>query len=271
MSINMNKLEKEKAAKANAEAKAPVAEEVVAEEAVVETVATDPTLGVDRGKVAFVAPLGDPSNPDNTTTTDKVTKEKSTKTTSTIVGYRFRALENITIPDCGTTENFKKDPMDYAELEKFKEVKAGEEFDLTPFETAYLLSQNGFNGGCDGGEKPVICAYPQNVAKKKNGQMTVTAADKTPRVTLRAATGSIKEFDIIDVLTAKKEVNPATGRAIIERIINPGFEKWAPLCAVATRKTAKSAGAKKTNANVRNEGAASFMNFVNRKKGAPKA
>lgn len=224
--------------------------------------------GADRAKVAFVAPLGDPSNQDTT----KVKLEDGTeskKVTATIVGYRFKLMEDLMVPDCGTNELFKKDPMNFVNVDGWKQGKKGDIIDLTPFETALLLSQPSFNGGCDGGEKPVVCVYSIKQPKAKDGSVaTVSAAAATPRVSLRAQTGSIKDFDIINVLEFEK-TTLENGQIRKKRTLNKGFEKWAPLAAETTR---KSGGAKRGKGEaadptkVANKNAQAFLQFVESRK-----
>lgn len=242
---------------AKAEAAKEAAKEVKVQEGATPVASKDTSnYGSKRNAIAFVRPLGDPSDPDTTTT--EVNGEKTTKVTSTIVGYKFKALEDIKIPNCGTTEAFKRNPMDYETLD-WIDVKAGTEFALTPFETAFLLSQPEYNGGCDGGERPVNCSYARKALKMKDSDK-ISAVQQVPRVVLRAATGSIKDFDIEDVLTFEKvTVNNVTRK---KREIKPGFEKWAPLAAVATRKARVKS---ETDVNTVNRNAEAFLNFVKAK------
>lgn len=213
--------------------------------------------GSKRKSLAFVKPLGDASNPDTT----KIKDSDEKKVTSTIVGYEFEVLEDgLKIPDCGTTEAFKNDPMNYKEI-NFKVAKKGDKVALTPFEMALLLSQPEFNGGCDGGEIPVLCVYQKpKIASAKSG--AVSSVTKTPRVTLRAATGSIKDHSIFDIITfTKTTVNGVTRK---NRSVVAGYEKWAPLAATATRTT--SGGKSQNDATVANLGAQAFLQFVKNRK-----
>lgn len=244
---------------------APAVEEKVEATAPVQAEApkSDVAYGTARGDLAFVCPLGDPSNPDTTKVKVPGGGEER-KVTSTIVGYKFKVLKDMKVPECGTNEGFKNDPMNYKEI-AFKDVKAGEIVALTPFETALLLSQPEFNGGCDGGEKPVSCVHQNKSLKTKAGQVaTVSAAASIPRVSLRAATGSIKDFDIEDVLTfTKQEVNGVVRKM---RTIKPGFEKWSPLAATAVRKTAGGSRESVDPTTVANKNAQAFLAFVNNRK-----
>lgn len=248
--------------KENAVAEKPAVEK---KEAVVETAAVEQgTYGEKRAQLAFVCPLGDPSNQD-TTRVKNADGTENRKVTSTIVGYKFKVLEEMQVPDCGTNEGFKKDPMNYDNLEAWRTAKKGEEIKLTPFETALLLSQPEFNGGCDGGEKPVSCVYQTKQMKAKDGQLvSASAAAATPRVSLRAINGSIKDFDIEDVLTYEKvEVNGVVRK---KRTIKEGFEKWAPLAAQATRKSTGRTKSEADPTKVANKNAQAFLSFVKAKK-----
>lgn len=261
LQINPNKKVEEKVT-------APVAEQHVEKEVKVdapvqEAPAKDVVYGTARGDLAFVCPLGDPSNPD-TTRVKLPGGGEDKKVTSTIVGYKFKVLKDMKVPECGTNEGFKNDPMNYKEV-AFRDAKAGEIISLTPFETALLLSQPEFNGGCDGGEKPVSCVYQTKSLKTKTGQVaTASAAAAIPRVSLRAATGSIKDFDIEDVLTFTKQDVNGVPRKI--RTIKPGFEKWAPLAATAVRKTAGGSKEAVDQSTVANKNAQAFLAFLNARK-----
>ena len=254
---------KAKTAPAQAEAtEAKVEAKVEATEAVAETTATGVEYGSAVADLAFVCPLGDPSNED-TTTVKAEDGTKTKKVTSTIVGYRFKVLKDMQVPDCGTNEKFKSDPMNFDKIDNWRPAKAGEEILLTPFETALLLSQPQFNGGCEGGEKPVSCVYASKALKVK-GDEKVSAVTATPRVSLRAKTGSIKDFDIEDVLTYEKvEINGAPRK---KRTIKPGFEKWAPLAAVATKVAGSRKKAGVDKSKVANQNAQAFLAFVNARK-----
>jgi hypothetical protein len=229
-------------------------------------VAENAVYGTARKDLAFVCPLGDPSNPD-TTKVKLPDGGEDKKVTSTIVGYRFKVLADMKVPDCGTNDGLKGDLMNYDNVDNWRDAKKGEEIDLTPFETALLLSQPQFNGGCEGGEKPVSCVYQNKFLKNKDGAVEkASAAASTPRVSLRATTGSIKDFDIIDVLTFTRKEDE-NGRVRKDRVINPGFEKWAPLAAAKVRKSAGGrAKAEADPTKVANANAQAFLNFVNSRK-----
>lgn len=262
LTVGNNKKENPIVAKEEVKVAAP---EVVTGETAQAEVAKDVVFGTARKSLAFVRPLGDPSNPD-TTRVKAEDGTESRKVTSTIVGYKFKVLEDMQVPDCGTNEGFKNDPMNFVNPNNWVAVKAGTEICLTPFETALLLSQPQFNGGCEGGEKPVSCVYQTKTLKTKAGEVAkASAAAATPRVSLRAIGGSIKDFDIEDVLQFTNKVTNGVTRKI--RTINPGFEKWSPLAAQNVRKTGGSKGSATANAKeVANKNAQAFLSFVNSRK-----
>lgn len=246
-------------AKEKKETVAPATEAKVA--ATAET-AEKKVYGSMRKNLAFVKPLGDPSNADTTTVTAP-DGTKTKKVTSTICGYKFKVLADMKVPDCGTNEGFKKDPMNFVEIDNWRDAKEGEIIALTPYETALLLSQESFNGGCEGGEKPVSCVYQIKSVLNKSGE-SLKNPTQVPRVSLRAATGSIKDFDIEDVLTfTAQQVNGVTRK---NRVINKGFEKWIPLCKATTRTAQGSKDKSFDPTSVANKNAQAFLAFVNAKK-----
>ena len=244
---------------------------VKAEEKAAATAASAPVENIEAGvlgskshTIEFVAALGDPSRDD--ITPGKNGEDK--RVDPVIVGYRFRALEDVVVPDCGTTPNLKTDLMDFdsEKVDNTRVVKKGETFDLTRFETGLLLAPPEFNGKVTGGQKPVICVYQTSATKSANGEVTKkTDMGKMPGVSLRAVEGSIKDYQIIPVLEFTKEPGAGKGMVVKKRTIIPGFEKWEPLCRVATR-TAGAKGAASAAGNQRNQRAAAFLNIVNQKK-----
>ena len=226
-----------------------------------ENVVAEDNVGSLSSKVAFVQPLGNPLRNDTTKIKNEAGHEE-TKVTSFIVGYRFKALADIDVPDCGTTEKFKKDYMNYdeAKLNNVKHVAAGETFDLTPFETALMGSWPEFNKMFTGDDRAVVVAY----AKQKVDTGTGNVSD-IPRAVLRLAStqGSIKDFGIIDVCE-KKTVPGPDGKEIKTGVIKEGFEKWAPLCIRGERKSARPAagGVKK---NTYDKNAKSFLELLKAK------
>jgi hypothetical protein len=205
-----------------------------------ENVAVEDNIGSLSSKVAFIQPLGNPLRNDTTKVKDANGAEVP-KITSFIVGYRFKALADIDVPDCGTTEKFKKDYMNFdeAKLNNTKHVKAGETFDLTPFETALLGSWPEFNKMFTGEDRAVVVAYAKPKVDAGSGKI-----NEIPRAVLRLAStqGSIKDYGILDVCE-KKMVPGPDGKEIKTGVIKPGFEKWAPLCIRGERKSAARTGA----------------------------
>lgn len=257
---------------ANTNVETEVKEEAVVEEQAVETQApvqaqkpkaakaeATENTGVDSDKIVFLNPLGDPSNPDSTT--DKATGKKYE--TPTIVGYRFKTLIDLDIPDVGLGEDATKNTMSYdpAKISNTRHVKAGETFDLTRFETGVLLADDRFNAKVSGEGKVYTVAY--GAASKNDGGLSTVGA--VPTVLLRAANAneSVKDSKFINVLTfTKTQVNGQTRKV---RTIEPGFEKFEPLTHVGQ---GRSSSSNATNANgvTRNQAAAKFLEIVNARK-----
>lgn len=185
----------------------------------------DATFGERSKDLAFVCSLGDPSVPDATKLNGQPV------TLSRIVGYRFRALADMQVPDFGTTARFNGPRLNDAEVtDRFREVKAGETFDLTRVETMALLSREEF-GMCATGnpDAPVQLVVrfakmgteaPQNSAQLPDSQLNLMSG---------AAYKSIKELPILDVL----DYTPSESGdrfASGTRTLKPEFEgtKFAP-------------------------------------------
>lgn len=185
----------------------------------------DATFGERSKDLAFVCSLGDPSVPDATKLNGQPV------TLSRIIGYRFCALADMQVPDFGTTARFNGPRLNDAEVtDRFREVKAGETFDLTRVETMALLSREEF-GMCATGnpDAPVQLVVrfakmsteaPQNSAQLPDSQLNLMSG---------AAYKSIKELAIIDVL----DYTPSESGdrfASGTRTLKPEFEgtKFAP-------------------------------------------
>lgn len=212
-------------------------------------------LGSKSGSIEFIAPLGDPSRQDT------VQGEHGKSVTSYIVGYRFKALEDMEVPECGLDPNrARADLMSFANKDGKKAVKAGEEFDLTRFETGLLLAPVEFNGRITGGGKNFTAVFVVG-----NSKSATAGKDAIPTVSLRAESGSIKDYNMIDVLTfTTKEIGKdSNGKPVNrkERTIKPGFEKWEPLCIPAKRPT-REGGVASTPKDRRNENARKFLDIV---------
>lgn len=217
---------------------------------------SEEVLGSMSDAIAFVAPLGDPSHPD-------VVKDKDGNVISTpyIVGYRFKALRDIEVPECGLDDDARKNLMSFKDKNGKRTVKAGEEFDLTRFEMGLLLAAPEYNCRITGEGKNFTATYQVAVVKSKNGDLgTASAALKVPTVALKMDTGSIKDYKIIDVLSFTTD--PETKKKI--RTINPGFEKWEPLCKVQAQMSRASSGSS-TPKNIRNQKADAFLQIVAKK------
>ena len=239
---------KETEVKEEAVAEAPVAAEA-ATEAEEATTADAGVIGSMSDKIEFIAPIDNELKRDIT----PYTKEDGTtdkKDTAFICGYAFKALVDMDVPECGTTEKFKKDAMDYADINGVKHVKAGDVFYLTPFETGSLLTEERFNLKVNGGAPEHACTLA--VSKKNTaGAAQATTVKEVPRVVLRlAGKGSMKDMDRITAIKAiTKLQEDGTQKKVGE--VQPGFEKWAPLAATTTR---TAGGSRPSGVGRRSEG-----------------
>lgn len=264
MAISMKK-------KTDEAVQAPVAEEkVVAKAAEVETVmdavapvADDTEYGTASSKVAFVCALGDPSRDDFTPADAKTGKPE--RHDPTIVGYKFRVLEDMDVPDCGIPSNLLKNNMgcDESMINNTVHVTAGTEVRLTRFETGLFLSRPEFNAMATGGEVPVGVSY--TVPKGANSATAAVAAMQIPLVTLRPLSKngiSLKDIPMEEVLSYREEPRE-NGRVRKVRTLKDGFEKWESLCKVATPQRATSASTAAVNR--KNDKAALFLKIAQAK------
>lgn len=259
------RINQEKTKDVNVQKENVVAEKEKAKAAVQAAMTVEETnkeeYGVDSDKIAFVAALGDPSRDD---VTPKIVDGKSVNvTTQTIVGYAFKVLEDMEVPDCGTPSDLKANPMDYVDPHGTRLAKAGETVYLTRFETGALLSPPRFNAKATGGEMHVVATYVYD--KKMAADGSTSKATKTfPRVALKAlGGGSIKDVKMIDVLSFTVEKQTAGG-TIKNKTINPGFEKF-----ISLTKRAQRAGTGRAPAGapavMRSKGAEAFMQILEAK------
>lgn len=230
-------------------------------EAVVKAPSYDESIFYSKsGSVAFVAPLGDPSHPDVTTD-----KEGKKSVTPYIVGYRFKALEDMVVPHCGLGEDARKNLMSFIDKNATLAVKAGQEFDMTRFDTGLLLATPEFNGKITGEGKTFTAVYQSNSLKTKKGELgSVSSATEIPTVSLKAESGSIKDYAIIEVLDFVDDINPVNNVKRKLRTCKPGMEYFENLCKVQTTRT-RSAGSASSTKIERNKKAEAFLQIVAKK------
>lgn len=228
----------------------------------------DGILGSKSDKIVLISPLGDPSRED---VTPRMVNGKEEKiTTSTIVGYLFKALEDVDVPDCGLGDDARKNPMSFKELGATKHVKAGETFALTRFETGVLLSRAEYNARITGEGKEFAVVYQKSANTPKGVDGSARVEGNLPTVSLRGITTSIKDLKMVDVLTFTKEAvvdtKGNTRNKVTSRTVVKGFEKWEPMCKSMQR--ASGAGSRAgEDKNVRSAPAEAFLKMVAKKRG----
>lgn len=98
--------------------------------------------GSKSDKVAFVCALGDPSRK------QARVENKTSVPSYVVVGYKFRALEAMTVPKAPLKQGMKT-ILDVEEATE-RQVAAGEEFSLNIVETAMLISKVEYAGRFSG-------------------------------------------------------------------------------------------------------------------------
>lgn len=267
MALNLNNAKKTEAPVQDEIVKAEAAAAVAAPEAIA---APAGSFGTKSDKIVLVAPLGDPSREDVTPRT--VDGKTENIVTSTIVGYKFKALEPMDVPECGLGDDARKNPMSYKQVDGTRHVEAGEIFNLTRFETGLLLSLPQFNARIsgEGREFAVVYQKASNTPKGADGSAAKVASDRLPTVSLRGLNNtSIKDLPMVDVLTFRREqTTDSNGKArnmIVDRKPVDGYEKWEPLCRQAVRKAA-APGVAADNKSQRSAAAQAFLDMVNKSK-----
>lgn len=278
---------KKKKKAASAPAPAPVAEELPVEatvvapaakaanaaDAVIDAILKDGgadlvesfnNFGSKSEKLHLIATITDPSERDDTT----IGGVKYTG--GSIIGYRFVAQEDMSIPDFGTTPTFNGSRLNNAaNTTTFVDVKAGTVFDLTKVETLALLSQEQFGMACvavnDKGEQIPARCQVQFAKFNPSGELS---ADDLPSVSIGLPKGrSLKmELPHIKVLTYTQSEDGgrfASGTRVLEK----EFEgtKFAPRALNPEQRKAqrRSIAAKKTDGSLarKRQAAAAQMLF----------
>lgn len=229
-------------------------------------------LGSKSDSVAFITTLVDPSDEDVVYDENKVKSAMPR-----VVGFRFKALEAMTIPDCGTGDDLKNNPMSYLNAQGTRKVKKGEEFDLTRFELGMLASTPEFNARITGGDRPVVLSYATTGITKAKGDASAIAdaysRNKLPTVSLKLLDkGSMRDIQGIpvldfEVLGTKTGFGGKVAYAEKKKTIRPGFEKWAPLCLEVASRTPRPSAGKKDD---RNKSAAAFLSIVKKREAIKK-
>lgn len=175
--------------------------------------------GSKRDKVAFVAAIGDPTHPQSRT------ENKQSKAGVLIVGYRLKALEDMTVPVCPLKPDCK-DPLDCAGISSIT-VKAGDTFDVNLAEMTLLISQPEYAGKFSGEGQEVYIS----------SSSTQDAAKVRPIFRL-VEEGSIKTNTIMIADIVGKETDPkGKGQAVIKPEFADKFGAW-----IRKKSAKKSAG-----------------------------
>ena len=146
--------------------------------------------GSKSDKVVFIGCLGDPNKP------QPRREGKEDVPSIVVVGYKFKALEDMMVPHAPLKQNFKT-LMDVEDMTEVP-VKAGEEFNLNVFETGALISRPEFAGRFTGEGNSVSITI--KFSKSRTEPMPVLKRD---------GKGSIKEtmFEVADMIPNPSDPN----------------------------------------------------------------
>lgn len=101
--------------------------------------------GSKSDTVEFICALGDPARKQN-----RVEARSTSLDSYVVVGYKFKVLEDCTVPHAPIVPDFKT-PLDVAPISE-RPVKAGEIVSLNIVETAAFISRTEYAGRFTGGE-----------------------------------------------------------------------------------------------------------------------
>lgn len=253
--LDENKNEKNTAAAAPAGKTAKVAapRAVSAEEAKGAEVTIENINPEELGKLSdtlhFVETVGD------ATREDRSKRDGKEIITPRAVGYRFKTDVDLIVPDCGIGADGVNNPMSFVDKDGTREVKAGETFDLTRFETAVLLSRVEFNSAIADG---FTLQYGQTGTKTQSNTVATTA-NSLPTVFLKAPAGSdsLKERAYASAIVWDKSEDGTSKTRKVEE----GFEKFG-VYAQSNRRKSKVAAAGAVDKTERNKRAAAFLDSI---------
>lgn len=198
--------------------------------------------GSKSDKVAFVCALGDPSRK------QPRVENKTSVPSFVVVGYKFRALEDMTVPKAPLRQN-PQSPVDVEEPTE-RQVAAGEEFHMNLVETAMLISKVEYAGRFSGEGTQVA--------------LSVKVANDRPEplpILLKVGPGSIKEnMELIaDMVGGDGDKNRGTAQ------VKPEYAET--FGALYTRRSMqkKSAGAAKKAGEAQADIAAAFRAYYGKK------
>lgn len=115
--------------------------------------------GSKSDKVAFVCALGDPNKK------QARVEGKQSIDSYAVVGYKFKALEDMTVPFAPIKEGFKS--LTDVEPATEKAVKAGEVFALNLVETAQLISRIEYAGKFCGEDDVVVLSVKASKSREE--------------------------------------------------------------------------------------------------------
>lgn len=126
--------------------------------------------GSKSDKVQYVIALANPAR------AVKRVEKGENKASYMVVGYRFKALEDMMVPSAPMLS--KTNPMECGDVTEVP-VKKGQEFDLTLFEMGVMISKIEFGGIFNGGGDEVVMHVTMS-AQRNNEPLTVLKRRSAP-------------------------------------------------------------------------------------------
>lgn len=202
-------------------------------------------LGSRSDDITFICCLGDPTKP-----VKRVEGGNKDIPSFTVIGWKFRANADITVP----VAPYKADSKQAMAVEAAttRAVKAGEEFNLNLAETAMLLSEPQYCGAVSGDGKKIVM------------NVTVTKNTKEPKPQLNSTeqNGSVKG-NLICIADVKKG---ADGR-ISDVVVKEGYEAFQSYFdrRKMTSPAGTKSGATRAAGNKQQDVALAFRNYFKNK------
>ena len=164
--------------------------------------------GSKRDKVQFITSLGDP-----TRLQARQEKNKDVKSYK-VVGYKFQALEDMTIYKAPYKEDFQSFVDVVDEVEE-REIKSGEIFVLNLVETAMLISRLEYSGIFCGGDGPEV---------HLSVKFSSDRSEPLPILTFKKNEGSIKaHMEMIADMVGANESTGYRGEPVIKEEFKDDF------------------------------------------------
>lgn len=216
----------------------------------------DANINTRAKDLALIANLGNPAKKD---TVGKEGEEKH-NVRSSIIGYRVKNVSETPIEyvEFGLGLDANTNRLSHGAEAKKVIIAPGEEADLTSYELALVLATVEFNGLMEGGQHAATGVYS---APDANAGGTEDKGATRMKFHVKIKDGSIRQLPYVDVLTATWGEDATSGKnRVMSKVINKGFEKFAPLAETSRQRRSSEGRTSTPSAPKRNLQAAEFLN-----------